>query len=52
MIITSDHGGFAGVRPSATQSPPASMRSTELGCLAQVCFPARRTFIGAGVFLR
>ncbi|PTQ85159.1 hypothetical protein C8U37_10543 [Trichococcus patagoniensis] len=52
MIITSDHGGFAGVRPSATQSPPASMRSTELGCLARVCFPMSAPLIGADGFLR
>ena len=30
MIITSDYGGFAGVRPPNTQPAPASIRSSEL----------------------
>ena len=34
-IITSDHGGFAGVRPPTTQPPPASIRSPELNSPAQ-----------------
>jgi hypothetical protein len=34
--ITSDHGGFAGVQPSAMQSSPANNRSPELSCLAQL----------------
>ena len=35
MIITSDHGGFAGARPPTTHHPPASIRSPELMYPAQ-----------------
>ncbi|WP_321380330.1 hypothetical protein [Trichococcus shcherbakoviae] len=40
-IITSDHGGFAGVQPSATQATPADIRSSELSSLAQYRSPMR-----------
>ena len=51
-IITSDHCGFAGVRPPTTRSPPASIRSPELSYPAQICLPMSTWLIGAGSFLR
>ena len=36
--ITSDHRGFAGVRPRTTPSPPANIRSPELISLVQSVF--------------
>ena len=46
MIITSDYGGFAGVRPPNTQPAPASIRSSELMHLAQILPSTRPLFIG------
>ena len=46
MIITSDYGGFAGVRRRATHPPPASIRSSELMYLAQILPSTRTLFIG------
>ena len=46
-IITSDHCGFAEVRPPAIQRPPASIRSSELSYRAQSCAPAGTPLIGA-----
>jgi hypothetical protein len=46
--ITADHGGFAGVRSSANQSPPADIRSSELSSLAQL-FSDEGTLIGADI---
>ena len=46
MIITSDYGGFAGVRPPNTQPAPASIRSSELMYLAQILPSTGPLFIG------
>ena len=46
MIITSDYGGFAGVRRRATHPPPASIRSSELMYLAQTLPSTGPLFIG------
>ena len=51
-IITSDHCGFAGVRPPTTRSPPASIRSPELSYPAQICLPMSTPLIGADNHLR
>jgi hypothetical protein len=51
-IITSDHDGFAGVRPPAMHPPPASIRSPELSSPAQVCLPMSTPLIGAGDHIR
>ena len=46
MIITSDHRGFAEVRPPATLHPPASIRSPELMYPAQGLPSTGSLFIG------
>ena len=46
MIITSDYGGFAGVRPPNTQPAPASIRSPELMYPSQGLPSTGSLFIG------
>ncbi len=51
-IITSDHRGFAGVQPPATQPPPASICSPELSYPAQASSSVNTRLVGAGDHLR
>ena len=49
-MITSDHGGFAGIQPPGNRRPPANIRSPELSSPAQLSSPAR-VFLRLGVSL-
>jgi hypothetical protein len=51
-MITSDHSGFAGVQPPEINSPPANIRSPELGYPAQLCLSMSARSIGADDHLR
>ena len=51
-MITSDHGGFAGIQPPGNRRPPANILSPELSSPAQVCLPTSSRLIGADDHLR